>query len=121
MVANGKFWAVWEEAKRQYNLPDDKKAIAMFREMLDALVLFAAKQSDYSSLNIKIGGEEGVFIRALDKMMRLVSYYRLGRQMKNENIDDTWKDLAVYAFIALLVRKNEWNLTLEEKDLLGLW
>ena len=112
--------AVWQVVSAQLELPEAEKTRAMLREMLEALALFSRKQHDYSSVNILTCGEDGLFTRVTDKWARLWSYYRLGRQLKNESVEDTWRDMAVYSFIALLLRSGRWNLSQEELAALGL-
>ena len=118
MSKNKKFWAVWEAVQEYCDLKEEHKTRLMLREMLQALELFSRKQNDYSSVNIAVCGEHGVWVRVTDKWARLMSHYRLQRPMVNESIEDTWRDLAVYALIALLVRKGEWNLRPEEAEVL---
>jgi len=118
MAEDKKFWTIWKAVQKYCDLPEESKTRLMLREMLAALELFSRKQHDYSSINIAVCGEDGIWVRVTDKWARLLSHYRLGREMKNENIEDTWRDLGVYSFIALLVRKGDWKLRPEEHEIL---
>lgn len=82
-------------------------------ELSDILI---SKQHDYGHSNIVDFGEYGVLVRANDKMARLKNLLSpLGEtQPKNETIEDSWKDLANYAIIALMVRRNWFELPLKE-------
>lgn len=113
-IEGEEFEALWKRVADRLQLPEREKSREMFREMLKALVLFSNKQHDYSSVNIAVGGEVGVFTRITDKWARLFSYYRMGKKMRNESIEDTWRDMAVYALIALILLKQKWRLTEEE-------
>jgi hypothetical protein len=110
-------WALLDEV---HHYPEKEKTKAMLREMVRSLELFSRKQSDYTSINISLAGEAGVFTRICDKWARLFSHYRLNKKLLNERVEDTWRDLAVYALIALLVRSGQWRLTPEELQALGI-
>ena len=82
-------------------------------ELADLLV---SKQHDYGHSNITDFGEYGVLVRANDKMARLKNLISpTGEtQPNNETLEDSWKDLANYAIIALLVRRGWFELPLQE-------
>lgn len=71
--------------------------------------LFDKKQHDYGSENISAFGEQGVLVRANDKIARLRNLAKSGSDPANESIDDSWTDLSVYGIIARLVRKGVWR------------
>lgn len=119
-IPDSKLEPVWEEVKRQLDLPETEKTREMLRQMLTALELFSRKQHDYSSVNVMVCGEEGIFTRITDKWARLFSHYRLRRELRNESVDDTWFDLAVYSMMALLMRRGQWRLSEEEQTALGI-
>jgi hypothetical protein len=83
------------------------------RELTDLLIV---KQHDYGHSNILDFGEFGVLVRANDKMARLKNLLRCAQndEPKNENIEDSWSDLANYAIIALMVRRGWFKLPLRE-------
>lgn len=78
------------------------------------------KNSDYSPANILATGEIGLVTRLWDKIARLMnligfrvsisaSTYEAPKQPKNESINDTYMDAAVYAIIGLLLREGSWG------------
>lgn len=75
------------------------------------------KQVDYGSstdpfANVRAGQEFGVspwvnaILRMNDKMVRIKSFIRNG-QLANEGLEDSLRDIAVYAVISLVLRKEE--------------
>ena len=83
--------------------------------MLELAVLFDKKQSDYGSTNISSTGELGVMVRTQDKVSRIRNL--LMKEMKgsadsgaqNEPLEDSWKDMANYGVIGLLLRRGRWR------------
>lgn len=79
------------------------------------------KNADYSPANILATGEVGLVTRLWDKTARLMNLtgikfkYLLHegvfppKKPKNESINDTYEDLAVYAVIGKLVRSDKWG------------
>lgn len=78
------------------------------------------KNADYSPANILGTGEIGLMTRFWDKTARLMnlygftlevnrSEYTTPKQPKNESVNDSWMDAAVYAIIALLYRQSRWG------------
>ena len=75
--------------------------------------LFKEKQKDYGPHNIGLSQDAGIVTRMTDKFMRLHTLYGAmndpdfsGPQC--ESINDTWKDVADYAIIALMCRRGDW-------------
>lgn len=94
-----------------------------FEEAIDAIYaelrkLLVHKHEDYGPDNILHFGEYGVVMRAQDKISRLATlvppkgYTKPGPAVADEKICDTWADLANYAIIALLLRKDLFALPL---------
>jgi len=89
-----------------------------FHDTLQVMgALHDRKQADYgrsddpfanvrASEDFGIAGWVGAVVRANDKMRRLQAAAR-GSQMKNESVEDSLLDLAVYAVIALLLFQEE--------------
>ena len=75
--------------------------------------LIISKQHDYGHGNILAFGEFGVLVRASDKLERLKNLHRLGDCPENETVEDTWRDLAGYAIIALMLERKVFELPLE--------
>lgn len=78
------------------------------------------KNADYSPLNILMTGEVGLVTRLWDKIARLLnltgfraeivrSEFAAPRAPKNESIDDSLMDAAVYSVIGLLLRRGAWG------------
>ncbi len=74
------------------------------------VLLLDRKQLDYGPRNISGFGVFGVTVRMNDKMERLKTLFNKGRRLKatNESIEDTFRDIANYAIIALMVERGEW-------------
>lgn len=70
--------------------------------------MIANKHSDYGESNILDFGELGILVRANDKISRLKNLEErtIDQPKIQETIDDTWADLAGYAIIALMLRRN---------------
>lgn len=80
------------------------------------LVTFIKKHKDYGKGNILDTGELGIIFRVNDKLRRLQNLSAGDKKPENESINDTWLDIAVYAVIAILLRKGQFKeLELEEK------
>ena len=83
--------------------------------------LFKKKQADYGPSNIGMGksimetDEDvkkamiGLSVRMNDKIQRLLNLTFSNRDPNNESIEDTLKDIANYAVMAILVRNKEWG------------
>jgi hypothetical protein len=82
--------------------------------------LHLLKNSDYSPCNILVTGEIGLITRLWDKIARLLSLhgfrfkveqgtYEKPEAPKNESIDDSLMDAAVYSIIGMLLRKGVWG------------
>lgn len=91
-----------------------EKPMTKFDKVLEELrELHNRKQADYgrdtdpfanvrASEDFGIDGWVGSIIRANDKMRRLQAAAR-GQNLKNESVEDSLVDLAVYAIISLLL------------------
>lgn len=93
--------------------------------------LCASKHKDYGPDNINAHGAIGVVVRLGDKQRRLEHLFRdvrLGAtaeeiarlEMCHDSVEDTLKDMANYALIALLVLRGQWK---GDEDIYGtaLW
>lgn len=91
---------------------------ARFHELLKELgELHDRKQADYGKgddpfANVRASDEWGVspwigiMIRITDKVRRLQSFVRKGN-LENESVEDSLRDIAVYATIALVILEEE--------------
>lgn len=81
-----------------------------FQEVCEEMIkVFIAKHKDYGKDNILDTGELGILFRSNDKLRRLQNLLTAGNNPKNESLDDSWMDIAVYAVIALLVRSGKFK------------
>jgi len=81
-------------------------------EIVDELyALMLSKHADYGPLNIakSPGGPiNGLRVRMWDKMARINHLVDNGADAKNEPLEDSFKDLANYAIIGLMVLREKW-------------
>lgn len=90
------------------------------RIMFEQYELFCAKQKNYGPGNISVGTSlqtpddvklslTGLWFRINDKVQRLKQLIIFGhKDVVNESVDDTFKDLSVYGIIAQLVTNGKW-------------
>lgn len=62
--------------------------------------LLDQKRQDYGTENIRKFGSYGVLVRVSDKVERLINL--TGKEPNFETTEDTWKDIAGYAILALI-------------------
>lgn len=91
-----------------------EQAVTLIASELTELMI--SKQRDYGKANILDFGEQGVLVRVNDKLARLKNLLSPNgeKQPNHESIEDTWRDLANYAIIALLLRRGYFSLPMEE-------
>ena len=70
-------------------------------------ILLIKKNKDYGDMNILELGEEGIAYRIHDKTIRLLNIVKNKKKPKNETIEDTYVDLAGYAILGLMVKRNK--------------
>ena len=73
--------------------------------------LLIRKHKDYGPLNVANapgGALNGLRVRIHDKTARINHLIESGADPQNESLQDSFKDLANYAIIALLVLDNRW-------------
>lgn len=64
--------------------------------------LLDQKRQDYGVENIRKFGSYGVLVRVSDKVERLINLSGKGKEPNFETTEDTWKDIAGYAILALI-------------------
>lgn len=74
-------------------------------ECEELLRVFLQKHKDYGKGNILEIGEMGIAFRLAEKVSRLKNLLAKNDGPVNESLEDTWTDIAVYAVIAKLYRK----------------
>lgn len=69
------------------------------------LETFLKKHKDYGKDNILDMGELGIAFRISEKFNRIKHLLMSGSKPSNESIEDSWIDIAVYAVIAVLLKR----------------
>ena len=75
----------------------------------ELLQMFLKKHKDYGKGNILSVRELGIVFRMSEKAERLKHLLMKGEDPANESIDETLIDIAVYANIALLLRRGHFE------------
>jgi hypothetical protein len=97
------------------NIPDPSDFEIGVWETVEELVdLLLSKHKDYGPKNIANapgGAINGLRVRIHDKTARINNLYDSIRDMapEHESFEDSFKDLANYAIIALLVLRGKWD------------
>jgi len=74
--------------------------------------LLLSKHSDYGPRNISDspgGPINGLRVRMHDKLARINNLIDNDKEPENESLEDSFKDMANYAIIGLLVLRGEWD------------
>lgn len=71
----------------------------------DLTNVLKAKHHDYGEDNLREFGEFGILVRVSDKVARLKNLLKVDGEVKDETIEDTWRDIAGYAIQALILRR----------------
>ncbi len=102
-----------EEGWETHTPPDSASfevAVAQtFQELLDLLL---SKHKDYGPKNISEapgGALNGLRVRMHDKLARINNLYGSASQPEHESLEDSFKDMANYAIIGLLVLRGQWD------------
>ncbi len=69
------------------------------------LETFLKKHKDYGKGNILDMGELGIAFRISEKFNRIKHLLMSGNKPTNESVEDSWIDIAVYAIIAVLLKR----------------
>ena len=82
--------------------------------LMELKIVMVQKHQDYGPYNIAHapgGATNGLLVRMHDKMERLKNLYynRKANTPNYESIEDSYKDLANYAIIGLLVLRGQWE------------
>jgi hypothetical protein len=79
------------------------------KELTDLLL---SKHKDYGPKNISQapgGAINGLRVRMHDKLARINNLVDSGAKPEHESLEDSFKDMANYAIIGLLVLRNKWD------------
>lgn len=74
--------------------------------------LLLSKHKDYGPRNIADapgGAINGLRVRMHDKLARINNLVDSGKDPEHESLEDSFKDMANYAVIGLLVLRGEWS------------
>jgi len=82
----------------------------------ELLAMFIKKHKDYGKGNILDMGELGIAFRIAEKFNRIKNLLMKGRKPENESIEESWIDIAVYAVIAVLLKRG-WFKRLRVKEI----
>ena len=80
---------------------------------LEGVQLLDRKQLDYGPNNILYSGEMGIIVRCQDKICRLRHLLEKGGDAQNESLEDSYRDLANYGIIGMMLHRWEWE---DKKD-----
>lgn len=75
----------------------------------ELLELFLKKHKDYGKGNILANKELGIAMRVSEKVERLKHLLMTHQGPANESIQETWQDIAVYAVIAVLFEREQFQ------------
>ena len=78
----------------------------------DLFDLLIRKHKDYGPKNISLspgGPLNGLRVRMWDKLARINNLVDTGAKPENESLEDSFKDMANYAIIGLLVLRGKWD------------
>ena len=73
------------------------------------LKMFLKKHKDYGKGNILSVKELGIALRISEKIERIKHLLMKNEKPTNESIEETWVDIGVYAVIAILLRRGEFE------------
>jgi hypothetical protein len=108
--------AIRNLSSRKDRMAEPKNLEDAFKKICDELLAtFIKKHKDYGKGNILSLQELGIAFRETEKVERLKNLLmKSDGKPANESIEDTWTDVAVYAIIAQMYRR-EWFQKLEAK------
>ena len=101
----------WETRSYPDSISFESAVAQTFQELLDLLL---SKHKDYGPRNIADapgGAINGLRVRMHDKLARINNLYDSIRDMapEHESFEDSFKDMANYAIIGLLVLRGQWD------------
>ena len=100
---------VADNSHRSIALSDFEHDLAEVIEDLE--ILLVSKHHDYGPKNISMspgGPLNGLRVRMWDKLARINNLIESGVKPEHESLQDSFKDMANYAIIGLLVLEGKW-------------
>lgn len=101
--------SVNEEKPARFPTQFEEDVRIIYDELMSVLL---AKHRDYGPRNIADapgGALNGLRVRIHDKVARINNLVDKSREPRYESLEDSFKDLANYAIIALLVLRDKWD------------
>lgn len=98
-----------KETRIQYTNQFEDDVRIVYDELMSVLI---KKHKDYGPKNIADapgGALNGIRVRIHDKTARINNLLDFQRKAEYESLEDSFKDLANYAIIALLVLRDKWD------------
>ena len=99
--------------KLRNDIPDPTDfELAIWQEVDDLVNLLISKHKDYGPKNISDspgGAVNGLRVRMHDKLARINNLVDSGKEPEHESLEDSFKDMANYAIIGLLVLRGQWD------------
>lgn len=98
-----------EEEPARFPTQFEEDVRIIYDELMSVLL---AKHRDYGPRNIADapgGALNGLRVRIHDKVARINNLVDKSREPRYESLEDSFKDLANYAIIALLVLRDKWD------------
>ena len=95
--------------KMKDNTTFEHNVAQTFQELVDLLL---SKHKDYGPKNISDspgGPVNGLRVRMHDKLARINNLVDSGKDPEHESLEDSFKDMANYAIIGLLVLRGKWD------------
>jgi len=110
MTSSAEVWTLTEKA---YKLLDDTDNFEFdVMDIADELAsLLLKKHKDYGPKNISHspgGALNGLRVRMHDKIARINHLIDSGSSPENESLEDSFKDLANYSIITMMVLRGKW-------------
>ncbi len=110
MTSSAEVWTLTEKA---YKLLDDTDNFEFdVLDIADELAsLLLKKHKDYGPKNISHspgGALNGLRVRMHDKIARINHLMDSGSSPENESLEDSFKDLANYSIISMMVLRGKW-------------
>lgn len=94
-------------------MPSDPKTLDQAYQIVldDLMKMFLKKHKDYGKGNILSVGELGIAMRVTEKIERIKNLLMKGggKAPANESVEETWTDIAVYAIIAILHMRGQFQ------------
>jgi hypothetical protein len=114
--ANAPYWQPLKPKPLTIPLPAKSAKINAFEDQVFEVAfeladLLVKKHNDYGPKNISqspYGATQGLIVRMWDKIARIVNLTDKKRHAENEPLEDSFKDLANYAIIGLMVQRGQW-------------